>query len=168
MDFYLFNSSSPGPSKASDGGNYSYQHRRYQEFFFAKKLKELYETKPVVLRDLKVLSNHEFFYDIFLKYLKQEYLKQRNLSRLLKIDLINVYSGKHRGWGADNPYYVNSSEFIPSLACQQIDSLEQLMEDENLGLKSKILIDINYLDEQFRKWKKDKKNWRTNDYLKNV
>lgn len=156
-----------GPSGGGKG-SYAYQHRRYQEFFFTKKLKELYERDVATLREFNVLSNHDFFYDLFLKYLKKEYLRSRNLPRLLELNLINAYAGKHRGWGADDPYYVNSSEFIPALACQKSVYLEQLFEDDNLELRAKILFDINNIKQEFNKWKTDQKNWRVNDYLKSV
>jgi len=52
---------------------YVYQHRRYQEFFFAQKLKLLYEENPLILRKLNILSNNDFFENLFLKYLRKTY-----------------------------------------------------------------------------------------------
>jgi hypothetical protein len=164
----FFDDSSPSGEEDEGNRSYAYQHRRYQEFFFAQKAKEIYEIAPKSLRDLKVFSNPDFFYDLFLKYLKKEYLKSRDLPRLLELSLINVYSGRHRGWGADDPYYINSSEFIPAIACQQDVAFEQLLEDESLDLKSKILVDVGYVKSKFDVLKKDKKNWEATDYLKSV
>ncbi len=153
-----------------DGGgdlspSYIYQHRRYQEYFFTLKLKNVYETNPEKLRGLRILSNHEYFEKLFLKYLRSQYIKENNLPRLLELNLIDVYLGNHRGWGADDPYFLNSSEFIPSLASQTSLSLEQLLEDENLRLKEKLLLDVAYIKKSFLEWSKDKKNRKNNEYL---
>lgn len=160
-DLFFDNGSGGGNSSST----YIYQHRRYQEYFFTKKLKSEYEKRPQILRELKVLSNHEYFEKLFLKYLRKEYLSENNLPKLLELNLIDVYLGNNRGWGADDPYFLNSSEFIPSLANQNDFSLEQLLEDENLRLKEKLLIDINYVKDKFIEWNKDKKNRRVNEYL---
>ncbi len=119
--------------------SYIYQHRRYQELFFAQKLKSEYEKDRRILRDLNVLSNREFFEELFLPYLRQEYEKESNLPKLIELNLIDVYLGKHKGYGVDEPYFMNSSGFIPSLALQNDAVLEQLLFDDNLRIKEKIL-----------------------------
>lgn len=121
---------------------YIYQHRRYQEFFFAQKLKTEYEKNPKILRELNVLSNKEFFEDLFLKYVRKEYERENNLAGLIELNLIDVYLGKHGGYGADEPYYFHSSEFTPSLLSQNVEVLNELLEDENLQLKDKIKVDF--------------------------
>jgi len=147
---------------------YIYHHRRYQEYFFAKKLKDEYENDRQVLRGTRALSNQEFFDQLFLPFLRNEYEKENNLCRLLELNLIDVYLGRHRGWGADDPYYINSSEFIPSLAKQNNDLLEQLLEDETLQIKQKLLIKIAEVEDAFNRWEKDKGNYRYKDRLKSI
>jgi len=148
--------------------DFIYQHRRYQEFFLAQKLKYEYEKNPRILRDLKILSNNEFFENVFLKYLKKEYEKEKNLPGLIELNLIDVYLDQYKGYGADKAYYMDSEEFIPSLAYQGTLIFEELLADENLKIKEKILIDRKDVKKIFEKWRKDKKNYFLTDYLKNI
>jgi len=146
---------------------YIYHHRRYQEYFSAHKLKDEYERDPQQLRNVRVLSNQEFFNQLFLPFLKREYLKSNNLCRLIELNLVDVYLGQHRGWGADDPYYLNSSEFIPSLATQKDSLFQQLLDDDTLQIKEKLLVDISELESKFEAWEKDKSNYRNKDFIKN-
>lgn len=155
-------------SDQSQTQTYIYQHRRYQEFFFAQKLKNEYEKNPEILRNLKVLSNHEFFENLFLKYLRKEYKKENNLIGFIELNLIDVYLGKHEGWGADDAYYKNSSEFIPALASQNEFVFEEIINDENLEIRNKITNDQIELKSKFDEWNMDKTNYRITDYIKNV
>ncbi len=118
--------------------SYIYQHRRYQEFFFTQKLKIEYEKNRRILRELNVLSNRNFFETIFLPYLRQEYERKGNLVKLIELNLISVYLGGHKGYGADDSYYMNSSSFIPSLVYQERNTFERLLSDENLQIGEKI------------------------------
>ncbi len=145
-----------------------YQHRRYQEFFFAQKLKSEYEKNPKILREFNVISNRDFFKELFLKYLRKEYEKENNLAGLLELNLIDVYLGDDKGFGADEPYYLESDEFIPALICQNETVFNELLEDENLSLKDKISIDFNTVENQFDLWNKDKQEFYTTEYLKSV
>ena len=108
-----------------------YQHRRYQEYFFTQRLKIEYEKNPQIIRVLKVLSNREYFEELFLKYLRKEYEQENNLAGLVELNLIDVYLGKHKGFGVDDDCYMDSSEFIPALVCQEINIFNELFEDEN-------------------------------------
>ncbi len=155
-------------SKANQSQTFIYQHRRYQEFFFAQKLKFEYEENPRILRDLKVLSNRDFFENLFLKYLRKEYKKEKNLPGLIELNLIDVYLGKHKGYGAGNAYYMDSEKFIPSLAYQDNVTFKELIADENLQIKEKISIDFEELKKQFDKWKKDKNDYDSKNYLVSV
>lgn len=142
-DLFFENSYSGNQEKSI---SYIYQHRRYQEFFFAQKLKTEYENNPQILRELNVLSNREFFEKLFLKYLRKEYEKENNLPGLIELNLIDVYLGKHKGWGADKFYYLNSSEFIPCLANQSMEVFNELLEDENLWIKDKLELDFETIE----------------------
>lgn len=155
-------------SNANQSQTFIYQHRRYQEFFFGQKLKYEYEENPRILRDLKVLSNRDFFENLFLKYLRKEYKKEKNLTGLIELNLIDVYLGKHKGYGADNAYYMDSEEFIPSLAYQDNVTFKELIADENLQIKEKISIDFEELKKQFDKWKKNKNDYGSKNYLVSV
>jgi hypothetical protein len=147
---------------------YTYQHRTYQEFFLAQKLKEEYDKDAAVLRKLNILPNQTFFEGLFLKYLKKVYKSEGNLIGLIELGVINEYLSIDRYWGADKPYYANSPDFIPALTSQNDSILEKLLGDENLQIMEKILIDINKLKENFAAWNKDKKDFYSESYLKDI
>ena len=117
---------------------------------------------------MKVLSNQEFFETLFLKYLRNEYKKENNLIGFIELNLIDVYLGKHEGWGDDDAYYKNSSEFIPDLASQNDLAFEELINDENLQIRKKISFDKIELKRKFDEWKKDKTDYLASDYIKNI
>ncbi len=148
--------------------SYIYQHRRYQEYFFTQKLKNEYEKNPSIIRELKILSNREYLENLFRPYLRKEYEKENNLPGLVELNLIDVYLGKHKGFGVDDDYYMNSSEFIPALVEQDKSIFNELFENENLQIKEKISIDFQELEKKFEKWNKDKDDYRSSDYLKSI
>lgn len=144
----------PRSTESDNEESYIYQHRRYQEFFLAQKLKYEYEKNRRILRE-NLLSNVDFLESIFLRYLRQQYEKENNLPKLIELNLIDVYLGKHSGYGADDYYYNNSSSFIPSLALQEADVFERLLADENLRVREKVAIDPNNIVNFSRTGKND-------------
>lgn len=166
----LFFDHSYSPESLKQG--YVYQHRRYQEYFFAQKLKTEYENDPKIIRDLGIIANREFFEKIFLNYLRKEYVKEANLGGLTEINLIRVYLGGHPGFGHDDACYKTSSptsaSFIAALASQNRLALEELLSNDTLEIKDKLMIDSQELERHFKIWKKDKKAYRSEEYLKNV
>ena len=159
--------SSPSPDEP-DSSTFVYQHRRYQDFFFIQHLMSVYENNPKVLREFKVLSNRDFFENLFLCYLRNEYTKNNNLPGIVELNLIEVYLGNRNDFGADDPYYQNSSEFIPSLGIQDRLVLQELLADESLAIKEKISFNLNEIKDKFAAWDRDKDNYRLNDYLKGI
>ena len=146
---------------------YTYQHRTYQEFFLALKLKEEYEKNPAILRKLNILPNQTFFEELFLKYLEKAYKLEGNIIGLIELGVIKEYLSIDRYWGADKPYYINSIEFIPALASQNDLILGKLLEDENLQIMRKILIDTTKLNEKFRTYE-NKKDFDSESYLEDI
>jgi hypothetical protein len=152
----------------SGGISYVYQHRRYQEFFFAQRAKVEYEKNPKVLRDLRILSSHDFFQTLFLPYLRHEYKKEGNLVELIGLNLMDVYLGYHKGWGADDAYYKDSREFIQALSGQNELVFEQLVNDDTLQVKEKLFIPIKDLEDAFKEYNKGKQTYPDSDYLKTI
>lgn len=91
-----------------------------------------------------------------------------NLIGSIELNLIDVYLGKHRGFGADEAYYKQSAYFIPSIACQQSLIYEELINSENVDIRKKLIIDLNELQNEFDKWKKDKGSFRFKYYLRDT
>ncbi|MBP1222357.1 NACHT domain-containing protein [Flavobacterium sp. 1355] len=150
------------------GESYIYQHRKYQEYFFAKKLKKEFDKNPGIIRKLKVVSNSDFFEDMFLPYLKASYKKENNLIGFIKLNLIKLYSGNDSSWGGDDPYYSESNFFIKTLAAQSDRVFEQLYNDENIGISEKISSHFpshNSLEELIYNFLNDKKKYNLEDKL---
>ncbi len=164
----FFDGYSSLPSDESDNTTFVYQHRRYQDFFFIQQLAKVYGENPKILREFKVLSNRDFFENLFLHYIRNDYKKNRNLPGVIELNLIEVYLGNRNDFGADDPYYQNSSEFIPSLAIQDEIVLQELLADESLAIQEKIFLDLNEVKNKLEVWNKRKDNWRITNYLKGV
>ncbi len=165
----FFDNSYKNSENTQDTNSYIYQHRRYQEYFLTQKLVTKYGRNPNIIRELKILSNHEYFEKLFLPYLRTRYEKQSNLPGLIELNLIDIYLGNHKGFVVDGAYYMNSSKFIPALVAQNDEMFNEIIENDNLDLKIKISIDINELKRQFEEWKKNREApYYSNDYLKTI
>jgi len=151
-----------------DSSTFIYKHRRYQDFFFIQKLAEMYEENPKCLRKLSILSNRDFFENLFLPYLRSKYSKERNLPRIIELDLFDVYLGNSNYFGVSEPAYKNSSEFMPSLAIQNNDFFQELLDNDSFNLKEKIFLDLNEIENKFTEWEKDKNDYALKRYLNEV
>jgi GTPase SAR1 family protein len=150
---------------------YIYQHRRYQEYFFVKKLKKEYEKDPHILRDLEVISNREFFENFFLPFLRSAYLKERNLIGNMELNLIDVYQGRNTNFGADNPMYQESDRFIYAVSTQGDITFEQLLHDDNIGIRQKLFLNLpgaEEVNEMFSALQRDKNDYDTEQALINL
>lgn len=127
-------------SSISDEYLYCYQHRRYQEYFLSLKMKEEYEKNPSILRKYNLLANKDFFENFFIKFLKRNYEKELNISGLIELNLIDTYLGKNKNWGADRALYKYLDSFTLSVASQNEDLMNALMEDSNLPIKENLFI----------------------------
>lgn len=147
--------------------SFIYQHRRYQEFFFTQKLKEEYEKNPRILRQVNILTNREFLERLFFQYLRHRYEKDQNIVGLLDINLIDVYLGNHSGYGVEDAYHWNSSDLFPALVRQNEVVFNELWNNQDFGLRKHFFLQksIAELKKTFEKWKKDKSDYRANDYL---
>ncbi|WP_347902135.1 NACHT domain-containing protein [Bacillus thuringiensis] len=146
----------------NDKAMYVYQHRRYQEYFLTRRLKDEYEKNPKILRDLKILSNREYFEELFLKYLKRGYIKENNLAGLIELNLLNIYLGKSRKHGIVVDYCSDSHEFIPALLCQEQSNFDNLV--EGLKIIDRISPDMDEINNQFTIWE-DSQDYYSTDYL---
>ncbi|TWI85870.1 NACHT domain-containing protein [Lacibacter cauensis] len=160
--FFERNNSQPSET------NFIYQHRRYQEFFFAQKLKKEFEINPSIIRKLKVLSSHDFFETLFLPFLRSEYQKENNLTGFLGLNLIDVYLGKHKGWGADNAYYKDSKQFVTALSVQSPGVFEQIINDESLQIAEELFIKPAFLKQAIKDYRQSSARFPDEQYLKNI
>lgn len=164
----FFDGGSESSPNVSHAPTFAYQHRRYQDFFFIQELAEKYDENPIILRKLKVLSNRDYFENLFLPYLRKEYSMKKNLPGIIELNLIEVYMGNHSDFGADNPCYQNSSEFIPSLAAQDEFVLEELLADESLAIEEKISFELEKIKNIFIALENEKNNYRPQQHLEEI
>lgn len=125
-----------GPTTSAHD-SFIYQHRRYQEYFVARKLKREYRANRSIIRE-DFLSNGEFLEEVFLPFLRREYERDGDLAGALEMNLIDVYLGNHSGYGADSPGYSMSDGFIPAILAQKPVVYGRIMSDENLQLGKKV------------------------------
>ena len=142
-----------------------YKHRRYQEYFFLKHLTDEYEKSLSVLRKNHVLSNKDLFENIFLKYLRKNYTNDVNIPGIVELNLIDVYLGHHSYFGADDPDYKNSKSFIISLAKQNNIAFQELLFDENLSIREKIIPDFKKIEDRFSFWLEHKEDDQVKEEL---
>jgi hypothetical protein len=155
-----------GPNEPH-GLTYAYQHRSYQDYFFTQILKQKFEEKPTVLRDLQILPNREYFEGLFLKYVRGKYDKQNNIVGLIGLNLIDVYLGRNKLWGSDNSYFRDSEVFMPALAVQSDVVFNELVNSEsdiNIGNT----IPISEIKKAFTAFNNNKDNNDSYEYLKNI
>lgn len=130
---------------------YSYQHRRYQEYFYILYLYKLYGENVRNLRKEEIFTNSEFFEGFFLPFIEKKSDEEKNLPYSLEVKLINTYMGKNPMWGADKPWYQYSDDFCYAVASQSDKIFHQIIEDANLPIKGNAFIDLEYI-EKVAKW----------------
>lgn len=118
---------------------YEYRHRRYQEYFFMRRLKSAFESDLKVLRDTNILLNFDFMNNLFIPYLKRLYLDSNDVNFYLKVKSLESYYNKH--WaGEGGEYLVNGlntvAEFLSNL--NEKDFKYQMSEDNPLLLNKLI------------------------------
>lgn len=124
-------------NKVDEG--YEYRHRRYQEYFFMRKLKSAFESDFKVLRDTNILLNFDFMNNLFVPYLKRSYLDSNDVNFYLRVKSLESYYNKH--WaGEGGEYLVNGmntiAEFLSNL--NERDFKYQMSEDNPLLLNKLI------------------------------
>lgn len=124
---------------------YSYQHRRYQEFFYTLFLYDLYKQDVGNLRKEQIFTNYELFDKFVLPYLEDRSDKEKQLSYSVEVRLFKTYMGKNPLWGADEPGYKYLDEFCYAVAAQKDSIFLRLIQDESLALKGNVLIDSSYV-----------------------
>lgn len=124
---------------------YSYQHRRYQEYFYTLYLYELYKCDVGNLRKEQIFTNYELFDEFVLPYLEDKSDKEKQLPYSIEVRLFKTYMGKNPLWGADEPGYKYLHEFCYAIAAQDENVFYRLIQDENLSLKGHVLLDASYI-----------------------
>lgn len=130
---YILNTFFDKNTADENNDTYIYQHRRYQEYFYARRLKKTFERDMGIIRKTGVVLSPDFFDDIFMKYLQKEYKKTNNFPALALLASIRYYQKNGDQW-----YISDSSQFMDALAFQKPRTLEFLLNDDILNTKSYI------------------------------
>lgn len=132
---------------------YIYKHRRFQEYFFLRRLFAEYQKDPKVLRTKSVVGSRDLL-NLFLIMARRNYESTLDIPALLEINTIDVYLGNGRGYGADEPYFLEAEDFVPALAGQNKQIFNELLADENFEIRKKLPIDLRSWA-AFRKCRKE-------------
>lgn len=124
-------------NKVDEG--YEFRHRRYQEYFFMRRLKSAFESDFKVLRDTNILLNFDFMNNLFIPYLKRSYLDSNDVNLYLRVKSLESYYNNH--WaGKGGEYLVKGmntiAEFLSNL--NEKDFKYQMSEDNPLLLNKLI------------------------------
>lgn len=120
---------------------YSYQHRRYQEYFYVLHLYELFKQGVVNMRKEEIFTNCEFFEEFFLPFLQKNIEKEKNVVHLVEMNLFKTYLGKNSMWGADIAWYQYSDDFCYAVASQSEKRFYQILEDASMAVKGNVIVD---------------------------
>lgn len=124
---------------------FTYQHRRYQEYFYTLCLYDLYKCDIGNLRKEQIFTNYELFDEFVLPYFGDRSDKEKQLPYAIETRLLKTYMGKNPLWGADEPGYKYLHEFCYAVAAQEKDVFYRIIQDENLSLKGNVWIDVSYI-----------------------
>lgn len=73
---------------------FTYQHRRYQEYFYTLCLYELYKCDVGSLRKEQIFTNYELFDEFVLPYFEDRSEKEKQLPYAIETRLFKTYMGK--------------------------------------------------------------------------
>jgi len=113
---------------------FSYQHRRFSEFFLILQLEDKVRYDLNYLREHNIIINNDLFELMLIPYLQNKACEKKDLSLAFLTGLFNVYLGNDRAWGVDKAFYVWSDWIIYSIAGLDNKILENVMADKSLPI----------------------------------
>ncbi|SHI01033.1 hypothetical protein SAMN02745196_02320 [Clostridium collagenovorans DSM 3089] len=119
-------------NSSNDSYSYTYQHKRFMEYFVILELESIFSNDLNYLRTHNIVVNNELFEKMLVPYLKNKAQEKKDLSLAFMIGLINVYLGNDRAWGVDNSFYFWSDWITYAIASQVDEVFEDIIEDESL------------------------------------
>lgn len=131
---------------------YTYQHRRYQEYFLTRKLKEIFDCSPLAIRKMRIIQNSDYFENFFLKYLRQQYIGERNFEGIISLNLIEVYLGKNPLFKTNEMIHLDSDELIYALVHHDEEFFDSIINDDFLNLNSNLILKHEVLDHLLSIW----------------
>ena len=122
------------------GGLYEYTHRRYQEYFLVKKLKQYFEQDKSQLRKLNIFQNLDLVGNLFIPYLKRSYILADDLPRVIETNYFEMYNN----YDFDYSIPFNLEDLIETLSRFSEREFSLLFSNEVVGVKSLLKLSINF------------------------
>lgn len=129
----------------------SFIHRRFQEYFLYQKIEKEYYDNPIILRELKLLSNRDFIINIFLRTSLSRAEVNNDIYKSLSLRLLESYLGEYYILDykdaligrnlLDNysePIYSYSDGFLHLLSTYKPKDLEILFNSESIDISDSI------------------------------
>lgn len=90
---------------------YSFKHRRYQEYFLYKRISQLFYNNPFVLRTFGLFSNKDFILNIFLLQELRDSFQSKDILKYTTLKFLETYLGDDYINGYENDYIGNEKHF---------------------------------------------------------
>ena len=111
---------------------FAYQHRRFAEYFTILELGDKIEKDLNYLRTHNIIINFDLFEKMFIPYLQNKALEEKDLALAFLVGLFNVYLGKDRAWGVDKSFYFWTDWIVYAVASQNNMIFESISQDQSL------------------------------------
>ena len=141
---------------------FSYQHRRFLEYFTLLDVEERVQKDIRYLRKSDIIINKDLFEDMLIPYFKEKAIRNKDISLAFEVGMFNVYLGKDKAWGVDNTFYYWSRQIIYSISALPIDILQKAIHDRALPLEKF----FNEIPEKIIKILSENENLNLKDDLK--
>lgn len=113
---------------------FSYQHRRFSEFFTILELEDKVKHNLNYLREQNVIVNNDLFELMLIPYLQDKAIDKKDLPLSFLIGLFNVYLGNDRAWGVEKAFYIWSDWIIYAIAALDDEILDSVINDTSLPI----------------------------------
>ena len=113
---------------------FSYQHRRFSEYFTILQLEDRINDDLNYLRNNHIIINYDLFELMLIPYLQNKAFEKKDLPLAFEVGLFNVYLGNDRAWGIDKSFYLWSDWIIYSIASLKDEIFENTITDKSLPI----------------------------------
>lgn len=111
---------------------FAYQHRRFAEYFTILELVDKIEKDLNYLRTQNIIINVDLFDKMFIPYLQNKALEEKDLTLAFLVGLFNVYLGNDKAWGIDKYFYFWTDWIVYAIASQNNMIFESVSQDQAL------------------------------------
>ena len=113
---------------------FSYQHRRFLEYFAILKFETMMKEDLCFLRKKDIIVNYDMFENLLIPHLQNQSEKNNDLPLAFEISLFNVYLDNDDNWGVDKYPYYWSNYIVYAIAGLSHDLFEIVLNDTSLPI----------------------------------